>query len=225
MQERLIKGSIVKLDGAYHWVADNNPIPADAQFIVTGMKQAAQHWKDQTPIETIVLGPDRPFVDIDALNDAIPQKEWDDGLDGNPRPPWQMNYVVNLLNPADASMLTVINSTTGMRIALERLGEKITYMRALSGENVVPVIKLTTAAMKTKFGLKQRPEFQVIEWRQLGGSQQTKPALLGKPVTADPDVVHARMAAAADKLDDSIPFAWVTTLLATFALMAMPYIV
>ena len=40
-------------------------------------------------------------------------------------------------------------------------------MRQLRGTNVVPLIKLETRPMKTRFGKKQRPEFTILEWRQL----------------------------------------------------------
>jgi hypothetical protein len=80
------------------------------------------------PIETIT---ELPLPDADALNGAIPEAEWELGIDGKPRPPWQLNYVVYLLNPHDASVFTSINATTGQRIAFERLVDKMKFMRAL----------------------------------------------------------------------------------------------
>ena len=42
-------------------------------------------------------------------------------------------------------------------------------MRALRGARVVPVVRLTHRPMKTFVGMKHRPEFEVVDWRQLGG--------------------------------------------------------
>jgi hypothetical protein len=78
--------------------------------------------------------------------------------------------VVYLLNPADASTYTFINSTTGARIATERLEDKSGWMRTLRGNDVTPIVRLESRPMKTSFSggvVKQRPEFTVIEWRDL----------------------------------------------------------
>jgi hypothetical protein len=148
-----------------------------------------QRWQDQLPVETIVKLPGVPLPDVDELNAKIPENEWEEGLDGSPRPPWVKQHVVYLLNPHDASLFTFINSTTGAMIAVERLKDKVRWMRALRGEKVMPFIKLDAKPMPTKFGMKQRPEFTILEWRDLGGLQTaTTPAIehsvghVGRPI-------------------------------------------
>jgi hypothetical protein len=111
----------------------------------------------------------KPLPDVNALNEAVPKNEWEPGLDGKPKPPWSHQYVVYLLDPASAGFYTFLNSTTGARIAHEQLREKVITMRALRGARVVPVVKLTHRPMKTFVGMKHRPEFEVIGWKQLGG--------------------------------------------------------
>ena len=72
-------------------------------------------------------------------------------------------------------------------------------MRALRGEKVVPVVTLDAKPMPTKFGQKMRPEFTIIEWRDLGGLQATTvPAIehLGRPV---------KPASTEEELDDEVP--------------------
>ena len=64
---------------------------------------------------------------------------------------------------------TYLNSTFGARIAVEQLKEKVITMRALRGAKVVPVVRLTHRPMKTFVGMKHRPEFEIVDWRQLGG--------------------------------------------------------
>jgi hypothetical protein len=73
-------------------------------------------WRDQQPVETITERPDQPLPDVDKLNAKIPKKQWELGLDGQPRPPWQLEFVVYLMNPETADLWTFINSTTGARI-------------------------------------------------------------------------------------------------------------
>jgi hypothetical protein len=40
-------------------------------------------------------------------------------------------------------------------------------MRKLRGEHVVPVVELSAKPMKTQFGTKQRPHFNITDWRNL----------------------------------------------------------
>lgn len=101
-EDRIIQGQIIKMIDGRNSV-DNEPFPADKKLIALGTKIAAQLWKDQRPIETIVQRPGEPSIDIDKLNAGIPKTEWETGLDGNPRPPWQLNYVIYLLDPDDGS--------------------------------------------------------------------------------------------------------------------------
>jgi hypothetical protein len=122
---------------------------------------------------------DIPTVGIKAkerVDAQIPEAEWEEGIDGKPRPPWVMQFLVYLIDPATGETYTFLNSTTGARIANERLQDKFKWMRALRG-NVVPIVKLDSRPMQTKFGQKMRPEFTVLEWRELaGGEPQLEPS-------------------------------------------------
>ena len=75
-------------------------------------------------------------------------------------------------------------------------------MRALRGARVVPVVRLTHRPMKTAFGMKHRPEFEVIEWRQWGGggsaiSGPATPQLTGPTSESPPEPTPAPQAAKA----------------------------
>jgi hypothetical protein len=181
-EDRIIQGQIIKMIDGRNTV-DGEPFPADKKLIALGTKIAAQRWKDQRPAETIVQKPGGPPIDIDELNAGVPKDQWEAGLNNQPCPPWQLNYVLYLLDPDDGSTFTVLNSTAGMRIAFEHLTDRIKYMRALRGASVVPVIPLGSKVMKTRFGTKMRPEFRVLDWRDL--SNQVSPPetkVLGQPV-------------------------------------------
>jgi hypothetical protein len=173
--DRIIQGTIVKcVDG--HWMdRDGLTFPPDAHMLALATATALQRWENQMPVETIIKRPNQAFPNADDLNAAIPLDKWEDGIDGEPREPWQLQYIVYLLDPNDASMFTFINSTVGAEIAVERLKNKVKWMRALRGENVVPLVKLDSRPMKTKFGQKMRPEFTVIEWRDLSGGRTLVP--------------------------------------------------
>jgi len=156
---RVIQGVILKcVDG--RWQDKDGLTPPD-----TLLAMGTARWQ---PVDTIVETADQPLPDVDDLNAKIPIKEWEKGLDGKPRPPWQVQYVVYLIDPVSGSTWTFINGTVGARIAYERLTDKFRWMRRLRGDNIAPVVKLDSRPMKTSFGQKMRPEFTVLEWRDLG---------------------------------------------------------
>jgi hypothetical protein len=124
--------------------------------------------EDATLLETLVKRPGQPLPSIDELNAKIPEKEWAIGFDNKPRPPWQKSHVVYLLAESSAERFTYLNSTIGARIAVENLRDKVRWMRALRGESVVPRVKLGSAPMRTRFGGKLRPDFEIASWVELG---------------------------------------------------------
>jgi hypothetical protein len=202
--ERLIHGSLLKcVDG--RWSTQDDPDMTGTQLLALTTAKAIQRWQLKEPVDTVVdTGTGLP--DIDELNAKIPRAEWEAGLDGQPRPPWQRQYVVYLLDTSDASLFTFANGTIGARMAWERLVDRVSWMRALRGAAVFPVVALESRPMKTQFGTKQRPEFSIIDWRDLGGTggtgnpalESTPPrAIEGKPVKAP---------TTAETLDDEIPF-------------------
>src|SRR5262245_53887601 len=178
--ERLIQGDLLKcVDG--RWTPQPPP-----ELLVVGTTRALQCWSDGKPVDTIIERPSEPLPDLDGLNAQIPQKEWEPGLDGKPRPPWQLNYVAYFANMNTADMYTFANSTTGARIAWERLTDRIAMMQRLRGKHVTPIVKLESKEMKTNFGRKLRPEFTIVEFRDLGGGGDKQPAQLPLPTDKDP---------------------------------------
>ena len=180
--DRLIQGTIAQCVDGVWGAKDETELPSDLLALSTAL--ALQRWEDGLPVETIIKRPGEPLPDVDELNKKIPQKKWEKGIDGKPRPPWQKQHVVYLLDPATAAVFTFINSTKGAEIAVERLKHRVKLMRALRGDRVVPVVKLDSKPMSTQFGVKQRPEFTILDWRELGGTPSAMPAIeqIGEPV-------------------------------------------
>jgi hypothetical protein len=162
--DRVIQGDLLKcVDG--NWTV--NGAAAPKQLLALATITVLQLWKSQTPVRTLVKGRDNPWPNLDDLNAEIPQEEWEVGLDGNLRPPWQRQFIVYLLDPDTAANYTFANGTAGARNAVQDLKDAIKWQRALRGDRVVPLVELSKKPMKTKFGTKQRPHFQVVEWRNL----------------------------------------------------------
>ena len=84
----VIRGTCVKFTNEAMWVAsDDEELPAELELIVVDIGRVVQKWKSGQPIETIVLAPGAKFPDVNELNAAVSQTEWEEGPDGKPRGP------------------------------------------------------------------------------------------------------------------------------------------
>ena len=162
--DRVIQGTLIKcVDG--HWTdRDKRAIPSSTRLLALSTHQLLQRWQDGQPAETIPKKPGESLPNIDELNAAIPREQWEPGLDGAPRPPWQKQYCL-LARLRERRAVHLHQLTVGARIAVENLKDKVKWMRAMRGADVFPVVELSSAPMKTRKGAKIRPEFRVVAWR------------------------------------------------------------
>jgi hypothetical protein len=148
---------------AQHW-RDRDGQKAPAQLLVVGVDAILQRWLEGLPqvIRT------KPLPNPDDLNAAIPVSEWETGLDGQKRPPWMDTAVVYFIDPITGGFYTYVTSTTGGRIAVDHLQESVIGMRMLRGGRVLPLVTPGERPMKTKFGAKSRPHFEIVDWKEAG---------------------------------------------------------
>ena len=134
----------------------------------------------------------------------------EDGLDGEPRPPWQRVYLVYLIRLHDASILTFISGTAGARIAYNALTSKVYNMKVLRGTSVAPIVKLSSKPMRTGFGTKMRPDFEIIEFREIrgggGSAPQIEPPKGGSGGAAEQIGKPVKPVTIEEELNDSLPF-------------------
>jgi hypothetical protein len=143
-----------------------------------------RRWKDGHPDEIV----DHPLPDPDELNAAIPMSEWELGVDGKtPRPPWEYTFKVSLVNLNTGEFFVFASATVGAGIAYDKLRDAVIAMRALrGGEPVVPVVRLSSKPMKTRYGMKSRPSFDIIDWKTPSGPAALPIAPLQLPNGAAP---------------------------------------
>jgi hypothetical protein len=181
--DRVIQGELIKcVDG--QWSSkDGTPVPK--RLLALATITMLQLWKNKIPVQTIVKRPGQPWPNVDELNAEIPQEDWELGLDGNLRPPWQRQFAIYLLDPDTAANYTFANGTAGASIAVSNLKDAIKWQRALRGDNVLPLVELSNKPMKTKFGSKLRPHFQIVEWRNLDAGFSVHPHQPQVPAPAE----------------------------------------
>ena len=125
------------------WTADGVPCN-DRVLVCYDRNYAAVHWGDGAPIEVRVLARGEPAPNLKALNAAIPKEQWRDGFNGQPEPPWQLQRVLEFLDPETAERLSWPANVTvaGSSRAAEELEGRIKIVRRLRGEDVYPRVRL-----------------------------------------------------------------------------------
>jgi hypothetical protein len=156
---RLIRGTLIKWDATQHW-QDRDGLPPPEQLLVIRLNEALQMWRDGKP--TVIT--DKPLPDPDDLNAAIPVSEWEKGMDDRPQPPWQHVVILYAIDPRFGAFYTFVSGTIGAHMAIDALRESVEGKRILSRAQVTPIIKLGERPMKTRFGMKTRPHFEICGW-------------------------------------------------------------
>ncbi len=168
-ERHLIKGDIAKfVDGL--WSISKAPIPKGAQFVPVKMIMAWVKWENQKPVDYVFPRANGLLPSRESLGDTD-ETEWEMGLDGEPKDPWQNTRVIHAVNTKTAETITITNSTVGMRIAFEALAEAVATMRT-AHPHALPVIELSSASMKTQRGQKLRPHFRIVGWKQGGNPEE-----------------------------------------------------
>jgi hypothetical protein len=186
--DQIIVGTLLKcIEGK--WSADGVEVPPSTRLLAFGTDKFLQRWHDQQA-ETIR---EKPLPDPDELNAKIPKSEWEIGLDGNPRPPWQKIYAVYLLDERTAEKFTFVNGTVGAKRAVHDLQDRVASKRMLCHAPLIAEVELRNKPMKTRFGVKRRPHFEIVGWRQIGEAGTPRITQASEPTTAE-------------ELNDEIPF-------------------
>jgi hypothetical protein len=196
----IIQGTLLKFSNEATWVTrDDDELASDLELVAVDVVRVVQKWEDRRPVETNTLEPGQKFPDLEEMNAKVPQSEWIEG-DGKPRGPWQAQHILYLVDLKTMDKYTYPTGTTGGRIAVGDLREKLVWMRRMRGPNVYPAVILSDTFMKTRFGGRQRPHFRIVRWVRLGGGGVEVEAL-PPPATQTP----MPESSLAEELNDDLP--------------------
>ena len=146
------------------WI-DRDGCKAPSPLLAVKAEELLRMWKDGRPTDITV----KPLPDPAELNAAIPESEWEKDRDGKPQPPWAHHVAIYLVNPDTATKYVYCAATVGAHIAFDQLRENVATMRMLRNARVMPLVKLTSRPMKTKYKMSERPHFEIIGWHAPGG--------------------------------------------------------
>ncbi len=194
-QDERITGPFLKyVEG--EWTVGGLPANSACQLVAIAVAHTLQRWRDQSVVDEIA---DKPLPDLDELNAAIPKSEWELGLDGQPRPPWSDTYKIFFLDLSTGERSIYAASSIGARIAWGRLVDKVKWIRRIRTCNVVPRVELGSTPMKTRYGVKKRPDFRVIEWLDLSSGTPL-------PASDTPQLRKVEEPTVAEDINDEIPW-------------------
>ena len=165
----LIVGKMLKftIDGKYK--ADKADIlPDNTTLVAIDVTTAWVKWEDCKPVEHRITQPGRVHPDRDDLPDQD-KTTWEPGLNGEPSDPQRDTRYLRLIDPRTGQDYTFVTDTYGGRKAVGELKSQIGNVR-FAYPGAVPLVQLGRAMMKTSFGLKPRPEFKVVGWRNKGNA-------------------------------------------------------
>jgi hypothetical protein len=176
-ERRVIQGTRVTFSNDGVWItANEEELPENIELIAVERVAVIQKWgADQKPLETKWLAVGEK-IDVDALNEATPNAEWREDINGKPVGPWQRQQVVYLLDFNTMEKYTYVTGTVGGNMCVADLMDRVKTMRRLKGVQVYAVVTPTKTFMKTRFGGRQRPAFRIMRWIVMGGGGAALPA-------------------------------------------------
>jgi hypothetical protein len=133
-------------------------------LLVLAVAEFLRRWKDGVATDKY----DKPLPNVDGLNASVPYQEWEKGLDGKPRPPWEYTVGVYLVSTETGERYTYTHSTAGAKIAEERLREAVVTMRMIRGDKCMPLVALGERPFKTQYKMTTRPHFEIVGWKTPG---------------------------------------------------------
>jgi hypothetical protein len=209
----MIRGRLAKFTDGHYPINKSSEPADDRELAVFGVVTLWIKWVGNKP-EHRVTQPGQRHPDRDEMGD-LDQELWEAGLDGKPKDPWQDTRYLYLVDPNTGEEITFTTPSAGGRKAIGDLKNQIANVRRAHAA-AIPIVRLESEMWKTKFGLKRKPLFRVIGWKQGGASgfneQNEAP---NKPAPGDANVADDAAwhdPAAAKKrstealMDDEIPF-------------------
>ena len=200
-------GEFAKFDAATPqklWHGRNGEASHPGPYLAVNCFIELIRWKDKKLFDRIVLKPGVVLPNFESLNAAIPVTEWEESpFTGEAVGPWVKNWTVHLVSAETGSKLTVSNSTVGQKVAWQALKERVAFMRQFRGALVYPEVKLSSTSMKSHYGIKLIPDFEIVGWRNFGAS--SAPVLAPPPVPGTPVAPITASEIVDDTIDDVSP--------------------
>jgi hypothetical protein len=212
-------------DGNY-W-RDRVDVVNGETYAVLAYRRGWQYWPlDGSAPQLLLDEPGAAHPDRSAFGNQD-KSEWRDGPDG-PSDPYVDVWTLILANPETGAESTFITPTAGGSMAVEILVDEIRKKRRRKPD-AYPLVRLDDTTFRTRYGVKNRPHFAIVDWVFPGGARESAPApeparpaiaaVPPAPAAATPPIprgkatitsgkpkLKAETASGVNPIDDDIPF-------------------
>jgi hypothetical protein len=163
----MIVGQMIKFDSGIYKVNKTETLPPDIELVATHVTTAWVKWWGKRPVEHHITELGQQHLDRNDLPDQN-KAEWEIGLDGQAVDPWKDTRYLGLIDPLTGADYTFVTDSIGGRRGISDLKSQIRNVR-YAHPDAVPLVKLRTTTMKTRFGPRPRPLLEVSGWRRKNG--------------------------------------------------------
>jgi hypothetical protein len=172
---RQIQGTLLRYDDK-QWFAgkEKSVIPNGTRFIALGTKTGWKRWENGKVVD-FVTEIDGHYPKRHELGYAD-ESVWECGPDDKPVDCWQNSREALLIDPHTCAAYTFCTASAGGRSAVDDLKNAVRNARRVR-PGVVPMISLEWRVMPTKYGMKSKPYFKIVDW-SIPGAEVT-------PITHD----------------------------------------
>jgi hypothetical protein len=162
---------LLKFNTDKYVTREGDVVGQERRLICLGLVKVVQKFVQQKLVDTIIVPSGEAMPDVDEMNEKAPREEWGTDLNGNPVGPYVRVLVLKLIEEEPAlARFAFVTSSIGGNIAIGDLSDKIKIMRRLHGPSITAIVSPQTTLFKTRFGVRERPHFEAVAWRKLGGA-------------------------------------------------------
>lgn len=157
-----IIGTMMKFTEGQYRINKDQVVPIGTPLVAKAVVTAWVHWVDQKPAEHRITQPGKSH----PLRDELPDQDeaaWPPGLNQEPSDPWRDTRYLHLVDQKTGADYTFITDGVGGRQGIADLKNAIANVRH-AHPAALPIVALNSVPMKTKFGVRSRPQFNVVEW-------------------------------------------------------------
>ena len=159
---RQIQGKLLRYDDK-EWVIgkERTLAPNGTRLIVLGIRSGWKRWATGKVVD-FVTEIDGHYPKRHELGHDD-ESAWECGPDDQPTDPWQNSREALLIDAHTCAAYTFCTASAGGRSAIDDLKTAVRNARRVR-PGVVPMIALEWQPMPTRYGMKSKPYFKIMEW-------------------------------------------------------------
>jgi hypothetical protein len=219
--QRIVQGEKWKFTGDCKWVnGSDEPISSERVVAVVDICRVVLKRVDGQIMEKKWLAPLELIPDLAKLNEKCPKSEWGEDFNGNPKGPYQLLYVVYMVDMNTMKKITYLTDTVGGGMCVRELADQVANKRKFYGTKAYPMVSPSKRWMNTHWKGRDRPCLEVKNWIVFGPDGTALPEASPPPTLppaappAQPETkdvpkgarIVSPEAANAEEMDDDIPF-------------------